>query len=205
MRIERNDESGDRQRGGIVTAMRRRGVCMPDRGLPVLLAQTAAREEMMMAPRQRRMGRRVGRIDRKRLFQKRDGAVSVVGLADIDQRQRPQHQIIGVEAVSALALDPLDLGASQAGLDGADHADRDLILHGEDVIERTVIALGPQMRAALGLDQLGGDADAIACLAHAAFQHVTDAEIAPDLLHVDRPAPVGGARIARDHEQPADA
>src|SRR6266545_1790363 len=48
MRIEGNDESGDRQRGGIVTAMRRRGVGMPDRGLPVLLAQAAAREEMVM-------------------------------------------------------------------------------------------------------------------------------------------------------------
>ena len=45
----------------------------------------------------------------------------------------------------------------------------------------------------------------IAGLAHAAFQHVAHAELAPDLLHVDGAALVGEARIAGDHEQPAQA
>ena len=42
-------------------------------------------------------------------------------------------------------------------------------------------------------------------LAHAAFQHVAHAQLAAHLLHVDRPALVGEARVARDDEQPADA
>ncbi len=42
-------------------------------------------------------------------------------------------------------------------------------------------------------------------LAHAALEHVAHAELAADLLHVDGPALVGEARVAGDHEQPADA
>ncbi len=56
-----------------------------------------------------------------------------------------------------------------------------------------------------GIDQLTCDADTVSGLAHAAFQHIADAELAADLLHVHRAAPVGEARIARDDEQPADA
>ena len=61
------------------------------------------------------------------------------------------------------------------------------------------------MRAGLGVDELRGDAHAVARLAHAAFEHIADAELASDLPHVDRLALVGEARIARDHEQPFDA
>ena len=42
-------------------------------------------------------------------------------------------------------------------------------------------------------------------LAHRAFEHVTDAELDADSLHVDRVALVGEARVAGDHEKPADA
>jgi len=37
------------------------------------------------------------------------------------------------------------------------------------------------------------------------FKYIAHAQFAPDLLHVDRLALVGEARIAGDHEQPADA
>jgi hypothetical protein len=42
-------------------------------------------------------------------------------------------------------------------------------------------------------------------LAQAAFEHVAHAQLAAHLLHVDRAALVGEARVARDHEQPAHA
>jgi hypothetical protein len=41
------------------------------------------------------------------------------------------------------------------------------------------------MRAAKGIDQLASDAHSTARFAHRAFEHVTDAELASDLLHVD--------------------
>ena len=83
--------------------------------------------------------------------------------------------------------------------------DRHLVLKLEDVFERAVEAIGPEMRAGDRIDQLRGDAHPVAALAHRAFEHVAHAEFAADLLHVDGLPFVGEARIAGDHEQPADA
>ena len=94
---------------------------------------------------------------------------------------------------------------SQLRRDRADDACRHLVLQLEDVLERAVEAIGPEMCAGRRVDELAGDAHPVAGLAHAAFEHVAHAELAADLLHVDGAALVGEARIARDHEQPADA
>ena len=61
------------------------------------------------------------------------------------------------------------------------------------------------MCSGCGVDELPGDAHAVRRLAHAAFEHIAHAELAADLLHVDRPALVGEGRIARDDEKPFDA
>jgi hypothetical protein len=61
------------------------------------------------------------------------------------------------------------------------------------------------MRARQDVDQLPGDADPVAAFAHRTFEHIPDAEFPPDLLYVDHLALVGKARIAGDHEEPADA
>jgi hypothetical protein len=49
------------------------------------------------------------------------------------------------------------------------------------------------MRAGGGVDQLPGYPHATARLSHRAFKDVTDAQFAPDLLHVDGSALVGEA------------
>jgi hypothetical protein len=41
--------------------------------------------------------------------------------------------------------------------------------------------------------------------AHRTFEHVADAQFAPDLLHIDGPTLVSEARVAGGDEQPADA
>src|SRR5438067_1996771 len=61
------------------------------------------------------------------------------------------------------------------------------------------------MRAGGYVDQLASDTDPIAALAHRAFEHVANAKLAPDLLHIDRLPLVGEGRIASDHEQPGNA
>ena len=61
------------------------------------------------------------------------------------------------------------------------------------------------MRASCGVDQLSGDTDAARGLSDAALEDVAHAEFAADLLHVDRPALVGEARVAGDDEDPLDA
>ena len=63
----------------------------------------------------------------------------------------------------------------------------------------------PDVRAALGLDELHGDAQAVAGLLHAALQQIGDAQLLADLAHVGRAALVGECRSARDDEKRADA
>src|SRR5215469_3937903 len=47
-------------------------------------------------------------------------------------------------------------------------------------------AVGPNMRGAFRIDQLDIDPNLVARPTHAAFEDITDAEIAADLLHVSR-------------------
>jgi len=61
------------------------------------------------------------------------------------------------------------------------------------------------MRPANSVDQLAGNAHALAAFAHRALEHIADAELAADLLHIDGLPLVGEARIAGDDKQPADA
>ena len=51
--------------------------------------------------------------------------------------------------------------------------------------------------------ELGRDAHLVAQPAHAALDHVVDAEFLGDLLHVDGLALVDERGVAGDHEEPA--
>ena len=68
------------------------------------------------------------------------------------------------------------------GLDRGGNAAGDLVLHGEDVAELPVVAFSPVMATGDCVDELGADSQPLAGAAHAAFQHVTDAKLARDLL-----------------------
>src|SRR5215471_7700280 len=93
----------------------------------------------------------------------------------------------------------------QRRFDDAGDTDRHLVLQLENIFERAVEVVCPEMRAALGLDQLCGDAHPVAALAHTALKDIAHAEFAPHPLHIDELALVGEARIARDDKEPADA
>jgi hypothetical protein len=68
--------------------------------------------------------------------------------------QSAQHEVVGVEIFWPLALDAFDLGRAQTWLDCTDRAQGDLVLQCENVVERTVVVLGPDIRAAYALDEL---------------------------------------------------
>ena len=63
--------------------------------------------------------------------------------------------------------------------------------------------LRPDMRAVRGIDQLAGDAQSIARLAHAALEDVTHAQLAGHLANVGCFALVGKSRVPGDDEEPA--
>ena len=61
----------------------------------------------------------------------------------------------------------------------------DLVLKREDVGEVAVVPLGPNVVAGGGVDQLRSDANALAALADAPFDDVSDPEVAAAELQFD--------------------
>jgi hypothetical protein len=83
---------------------------------------------------------------------------------------------------------PLDGGAAacsprRATFKEPDTA-RDLLLHGEDVVQLPVVGLGPETKPIIDLDQLHADAYALSFSSHAAFQHRGHVEFLPDHTQV---------------------
>ena len=63
----------------------------------------------------------------------------------------------------------------------------------------------PDVCARFRVDQLHIHADLVAAAPHAALEHIADAELATDLLRIDRFALVGEGGVARDHEAAGNA
>src|SRR5262245_60325531 len=82
--------------------------------------------------------------------------------------QPAQIIVVGVETVRRLATRPLDLGLLELRRDGPDDTRGDLVLQVEDILERSVEPVCPQMRAGCGIDELPRNADAAPCLSDAA-------------------------------------
>ncbi len=81
----------------------------------------------------------------------------------------------------------------------------DLVLHVEQIGDRLVETLRPEVAAALGVNQLDIDAHALAAALDAALEDIANVELAPDLLQVDGLALVGEGGVAPDDERAADA
>src|ERR1700677_1061947 len=75
----------------------------------------------------------------------------------------------------------------------------DLVLHIEEIGKRLVKPLRPEMTAGLGVDELHVDTHAIAAALNAALEDITDVQIEPDGLHVERLPLVSESGVAGDH------
>src|SRR5690242_20355855 len=94
--------------------------------------------------------------------------------------QPTQVKVVRVQACGWLAQSPGYFGLFELRRDCANDAHRHAILKIENVIERTFVSVCPDVVARPGIDELRCNAYAIARLADAAFQHVTDAKPAAD-------------------------
>src|SRR5215472_4815946 len=74
-----------------------------------------------------------------------------------------------------------------------------LVLDRKQVANVAIEPLGPQVRISFGVYQLSVDANLAARPTDAAFQHVAYAQLAADLLGVDRLIPISECGIARNH------
>ena len=145
----------------------------------------AVNDEPHVADRRPGKCRPVMRIDRDRLIEQSQSLENPLLRYWKEDRKRAQVEIVGGEIVGRPRGGAAHLGGLQCRLDDPGDADGDLVLKLEHVFQRAVEAVGPQMRAGFGIDQLPGDAHPVAALAHRAFEHIAHAEFAPDLLHID--------------------
>ncbi len=76
-----------------------------------------------------------------------------------------------------------------------------VVLYGEDVVERAIIALRPEVRTVGGPDELRGDSQLLAGLPHAALQDVHDVELLADRTQVFVTSLELERRSAPDHAQ----
>ena len=118
-------------------------------------------------------------------------------------RQCPHHQIPGIHAIrrfapGAKAFRGIELRLDR-GNDGLGYA----VLNGKHVGEVAIVVLGPDVAAGRDVVELRGDTHLLAAPAHAALDHIADAELLGDLLHVHSLALVDKGRVARDHQEPA--
>ena len=95
------------------------------------------------------------------------------------------------------------LGDDELRVKGVGEAGDDLVLHVEQVGDRLVEPLRPEMIAALGVDELDVHPDAVGRALDAAFEHVAHVEFAPDLFEIDGLALVAESGVSPDHPHPA--
>ena len=77
------------------------------------------------------------------------------------------------------------LGGDELGVQRARQPRDDFVLHVEEIGERLVEPLGPEMIAGFGVDELDVDAHAVSAALDAALQHIADVQLAADLLQID--------------------
>jgi hypothetical protein len=93
------------------------------------------------------------------------------------------------------------LGLDELGIQRVGELRYDLILHIEQIGDRFVEALGPQVIGCFSIDKLHVNPDPIAAPLDRAFEHVANVQLAADLLEINRPALVGKCGVATDHER----
>ena len=108
-------------------------------------------------------------------------------------RECTQPQVVRTQIPGRFANRPRDLGGTQLRLDRCGNAARDLILQFEDMIERGIEAVTPDMSTRRRVDELTGDPHAVAGLPYAALEHITDPQFARYALNFDWLALVGKA------------
>ncbi len=132
------------------------------------------------------------------------GARVVLAPGAVVQRLRLEHALVGGHVFRRLALGAVARGRLDAPGQDGDDRHRDLVLQREDVLEVAVVALGPDVPVALGIDQLHRDAHAVAGAAHAALDDELHAELLGLLPYVHGLAlELGCPRSGRRRRTPA--
>jgi hypothetical protein len=152
-----------------------------------------------VAVRQAGVGQGIIRVDGNRLPEELHRLAEILRRAPVPVETAAQVQLVGLGV--GLHRPRRQGGVQQRDAQGADHRSGDFILHLEDVIERAIEGLRPQVIAGVDADQLHRDPYRAAGLAHAALEYVGHVQRLGDLLDPRRPALEVEAGGARRHPQ----
>jgi hypothetical protein len=97
------------------------------------------------------------------------------------------------------------LGGGELGVQRVGQAPHDFVLHVEEIGERLIEPLGPEMIARLGVDELDVDAHAISAVLDATLEDITDVQLAADLFQIDGFALISEGGVSTDHDGAAYA
>ena len=109
--------------------------------------------------------------------------------------------VIGLGIDFAATLPTCAFALREGHFEHLDDLSRYFVLDHEDVLEVPVVAVRPDMAAGFGIDELDVDAHPRAGLSHAAFEHVSHAQLPSHISDVDVSPLESKRRVARDHEE----
>ncbi len=100
------------------------------------------------------MGGSIVGVDSQRLIKVTDGDPALLGRLRRREGEGSKEEVVRIEAFRALPPRSFDLRSLNAGLDDRHHPICNLVLQVEDVLERAIKTVGPQVGAGFGLDKL---------------------------------------------------
>jgi hypothetical protein len=131
----------------------------------------------MSRPAQRREREREVRIEIERLLEQPLGPQALLA-ARFHDLARLQVEAVGLRASRGRAIQHRALVGPERDVERLHDALRNFRLHVEQVLERTVEAVGPQRVAVRGAQELGADARAVPGAPHAAQQQEIGGQLA---------------------------
>ena len=152
--------------------------CVPGRG-------ERKNRERGVGSRDAYIGRREARVPLDRLLVARDRPLKVLGTRPRVEVVTPQIERVGLRIVRVPLLDRGFLTGQESDAEVLDDGRRDFILNLEDVLQRPIELLRPEVVPLFHIDELRGDSQPVARLADAAFEHRADVQAPPDLPHVE--------------------
>src|SRR5215471_8175687 len=96
-------------------------------------------------------------------------------------------------------------GRDEFGTQGVGEPRYDFVLHVKEVSKRLIKALGPEMVAGFGVDQLHVNAKPFAAPLQRALQYIADIQLASQPLYIHGFAFERERGVARNHERAIDA
>src|SRR5262249_6867318 len=122
----------------------------------------------------------------------------------VTQGQAAHHEIACIRIYRLFLLDPAAHIFDEFDIKSSGEAAGDFVLHLREVGAIGVNAIGPDMCAAFGVDQLRVHSNLVAGPPDATFEYIADAELTADLLRVDRLSFISKSSIPSDDKTAGD-